>query len=541
MRMRLGTLLVALLLCGINHNKARADEAAGDTCPRPSNGSVVSPSPDLFSSGGVLRVAFNYLTSLDEASRTLFCFRTPDGVQSPTLHVKPGDTLDLTVRNQVPALPSGSPTEVISSPSNTCGAAVMTETSVNVHFHGVNASPTCGSDEVVHTLINSGQTFQYHVQFPADEPPGLYWYHPHVHGIAEAAALGGASGVIVVEGIERLRPDLAGLPERVLVVRDQTVADNPTPGGVVPSWDVSLNYVPIAYPDFKPAVIQMAGHGREFWRVANASADTILDLQLIYDGAVQPVNIVALDGVPTGSQDGSRRGRTVQVSHVLLPPAGRAEFIIPAPPPGTSNAVLQTVKVDTGPMGDNDPTRVLAKFSLDDPSAPAVRTILTAADQSSPQRFEGVEKMPVTSRRRLYFSEVLSDPNDPASPTKFFITVDGEKPMLFDPANPPAITTAKGNVEEWTIENRSQEAHVFHMHQIHFQLRQRNGIPVAPDERQFIDTVQVPYWSGEGPYPSISVRMDFRGMVVGDYVYHCHILGHEDNGMMATIRVLPPA
>jgi FtsP/CotA-like multicopper oxidase with cupredoxin domain len=50
----------------------------------------------------------------------------------------------------------------------------------------------------------------------------------------------------------------------------------------------------------------------------------------------------------------------------------------------------------------------------------------------------------------------------------------------------------------------------------------------------------VPFWKGKGhPYPSITVRMDFRGPDVGDFVYHCHILGHEDNGMMATIRVLP--
>ena len=118
---------------------------------------------------------------------------------------------------------------------------------------------------------------------------------------------------------------------------------------------MSLNHVPVAYPDFKPTVIRMAGHGREFWRVANASADTILDLQLVYGGAVQPLDIVALDGVPTGSQDGTRRGKGFRVSHILLSPAGRAEFVIPALPPGITNAVFQTVKADTGPGGDNGP------------------------------------------------------------------------------------------------------------------------------------------------------------------------------------------
>ena len=66
-----------------------------------------------------------------------------------------------------------------------------------------------------------------------------------------------------------------------------------------------------------------------------------------------------------------------------------------------------------------------------------------------------------------------------------------------------------------------------------------NGVPVPPSQQQFYDMFQVPYWSGTGPYPSIKVRMDFRGPDIGDFVYHCHILGHEDNGMMAIIRVLP--
>ena len=94
-------------------------------------------------------------------------------------------------------------------------------------------------------------------------------------------------------------------------------------------------------------------------------------------------------------------------------------------------------------------------------------------------------------------------------------------------------------MEDWTIQNRSQENHAFHMHQIHFLLLEQDGVPVSADRRQFLDMIQVPYWSGTGPYPSVKVRIDLRGMDIGDFVYHCHILGHEDAGMMATIRVLP--
>ena len=83
------------------------------------------------------------------------------------------------------------------------------------------------------------------------------------------------------------------------------------------------------------------------------------------------------------------------------------------------------------------------------------------------------------------------------------------------------------------------EVHEFHIHQIHFKLLAQDGRPVPAVQQQFMDTIQIPYWSGAGPYPSVTVRMDFRGPDTGDFVYHCHILGHEDSGMMAVIRVLP--
>ena len=82
------------------------------------------------------------------------------------------------------------------------------------------------------------------------------------------------------------------------------------------------------------------------------------------------------------------------------------------------------------------------------------------------------------------------------------------------------------------------ENHEFH---IHFKLLARNGTRLPQSEQQILDTVDLPFWSGQGSYPSITVRMDFRGPDVGDFVYHCHILDHEDWGMMAIIRVLPRA
>lgn len=304
-----------------------------------------------------------------------------------------------------------------------------------------------------------------------------------------------------------------------------------------------LNYVPISYvatpqPGFIPSIIKIRPGQKEFWRVANASADTILDLQLRYDGKAQPLTIVGFDGVPVGSQDGTTHGRTLTQTDVLLPPAARAEFIVSGPAASVHSATLQTLNIDTGPAGDNDPARAVAilQTSTGGPPLPVTETANGAATLA---RFAGLAAATPTAARTLYFSEVISDPSDPSSPTNFFITVDGATPTLFDPNNPPAITTTQGSVEDWTIQNRSAENHEFHMHQIHFLLLAVNGVPVPPSQQQFYDMYQVPYWSGTGAYPSVTVRMDFRGPDVGDFVYHCHILGHEDNGMMAIIRVLP--
>jgi len=512
-------------------------------CPRFPAGSVIAQPQDLFSTHGVLTVNFTYETTVDQYGNTLYCFVTDSGIESPTLHVRPGDRLVIQLKNNLPAPASSDAAAampgmtVSGKASSTCGAVTMTPSSVNIHYHGTNTPPTCHQDEVIRTMINSGETFQYDVQFPPDEPPGLYWYHPHIHGISEAAVLGGASGALIVEGIQNIVPEAAGLPEQTLIIRDNLVPGNPAPGGDIPSWDISLNYVPVPSPVYTPAVIRMKPGERQLWRVLNASADTIIDLQLVYDGAPQPLEVVALDGVPTGSQDGTSRGKRVWYSDILLAPAARAEFIVTGPAAAVQQATLMTLNVDTGPDGDNDPTRPIATIRVSGGAPEPPLSIPDTIESPHKQRFAGLERESPTAERRLYFSEVLSDPNDPDSPTNFYITVDGQTPTLFNSANPPAIATTQGAVEDWTIENRSLENHEFHIHQIHFLLLEQNGIPVNNPE--YLDTVQVPYWSGSGPYPSVKVRMDFRGNLVGDFVYHCHILGHEDNGMMAIIRVKP--
>jgi len=540
--------LVALTAIFLASNAAIA-RSTGNR-PRPNPGSEVTPPPDLYSSNGVLNVSLNYYAEVDDQGLNLFCFSTPDGLESPTLHANPGDTITITLTNTL----SKAPVEHVlpaSKASKICASNEMTDSSVNMHFHGLNTSPRCHSDEVIHTLVNSGQTFTYRIKIPANEPPGLYWYHPHVHGIASPTVQGGATGAIVVEGIENIQPAVQGLPQRVLLLRDQPIPFRPTQSSDTPFWDLSMNYVPVTYPKYTPAIIKMQTGKPEFWRVANASANSILDLQVKYDGKAQPLQIVALDGVPTGSQDGKRQGIIITRKDLFLPPASRGEFIIKAPESTVKTAEVITNYIDSGPSGDFLPARRVAVIQRSG-SAPKLVKVPVANAAPHRQRFEYLADLKPTAKRKLFFYEVFIEPGQPPKKKRikspdndrhmqFYITEDGHVNHIFDPNNPPDITTTKGAIEDWTIENRTDEMHIFHMHQIHFLLLEVNGVPVPKRQQQFYDTFPVDYWDDVSEtYPSIKVRMDFRGAVVGDFVYHCHILDHEDFGMMAIIRVLPP-
>ena len=150
-------------------------------------------------------------------------------------------------------------------------------------------------------------------------------------------------------------------------------------------------------------------------------------------------------------------------------------------------------------------------------------------------KFAGLRALAPTATRKLYFSEEFGGTN---GPIQFYVTVDGQKQQVFEPNEKPVITTKVGAVEDWTIENRALETHAFHIHQIHFQMLEVDGKPVPAED--FRDTIEIPYWSGTGPYHSVKVRMDFRDpTIAGTFVFHCHILLHEDLGMMHKILVEP--
>ena len=439
---------------------------------------------------------------------------------APTIRVSPGDTIDLTLGNGFPYH------------QNRINA-------VNIHFHGLTVSPNPPADETIMTLARVGEVLHYRVKIPPEQQPGLYWYHPHSHGESYREVTGGMSGAIVVEGIQRRIPALASMKERIIILRDVAIGANyvdadmpmqPQPGvsgGVVPRPRATNNGSPCRAEDGLQPTLNRLPHARigiepgerQFFRVLNASAARHFDLSI--DGS--PLQLVAVDGVALDAYPGTPAVRTVD--HVVIPPGGRAEFVVTGLDRPT---VLRSACYDSGPAGDANPALVLA--DLVDPRTifgPPASTEGTHAAATAPLRLAAVlpphqgavvAAFPTpAARRTITFTE---DANG------FYINR-----KAFEMAGPPAVVARAGTIEDWTIVNRTDEVHDFHIHQIHFAARRIDGAAVAQPVWQ--DTIVV------RPHGRVELLMDFRDPVIrGTFLYHCHILDHEDQGMMAKIRVI---
>ena len=562
---------LAVFMCSVWCIAAHAASPAREACPRPAAGSAVPEPEDLRSRDGVLKVDLAVRNSRQSDGSVRYCYVSPDGSQSPTLRLRPGDLLILHLKNELVEFAGTGPSTSAqhhhaghAKSADPCDSGVMSLISTNMHFHGMTVPALCHQDEVLKTSIQPDDpAFEYRFRVPQDEPPGLYWYHPHIHGFSKTQVIGGASGAIIVEGLEAAEHEVAGLPERVLVIRDQDLlhpdappaasepvvpkmfidrdgdsANNGTGFGK-PAKDLSVNFVPVPYPDYPPALILMRPGERQLWRVLNASAITYLNLAVLFKHTAQQLGVVAIDGVPL-NRNGNAGNAVMWSDHLGVPPGARVEFIVSAPPEGVP-ALLVTRTVDTGQGGENDPNRALASIMVK-PDAVEPRSTLSATPQTAAApTLPWLGDVAPVRVRKLYFSEKLQDPANPNSATEFYITVDGATPAAFDPASTtPDIVVKQGDVEDWIIENRSNELHAFHIHQIHFLLIGWSGTPV--NEPFLRDTVNVPYYNDRMlQYPSVRLRMDFRDPnTVGTFVYHCHLLEHEDGGMMGLIRVDAP-
>ncbi len=447
------------------------------------------------------------LHAVNENGRDAFAFN--GDTVAPVIRASPGDVLSITYVNDLPA----------KSPETCAVNPCMDMT--NLHFHGLSVSPDAPQDDVLTMLAKPGQVLHYFVEIPRDHPPGLFWYHTHPHGESYRQALDGMSGAIVIEGMERYAPEVERLRERVLVLRGRSIEHDPSAAELMHQVEIPakgcggeaerVEEIFTVNGAVRPR-IEIAPKERQFWRIVNASADRYLDLQL--DG--QTFKIVALDGMPLAYHE--PKGATRSTDHLLLAPAGRLEAIVTGQATGTHSA-LRTLCVNTGPVGDPNPEMVLADLvqpsSAHSSSYPATEQVHAIDDR--PPRYKPIDVEPLKKTAPDFIVNFTEDKNG------FYI--NGRK-FAMDAS--PMTTASVGTYQHWRIVNLTAELHPFHIHQVHFLAYTENGVPLP--HPAWLDTVNVPYGG------SVDVILDFTNPVIkGMAVFHCHLLNHEDKGMMAKI------
>ena len=436
----------------------------------------------LSSSGGRLDVALEAApTRLRVGGRTANAWTFNGTLPGPTLRLRPGDTLGVTLRNGL-------------------------RDATNLHVHGLHVSPQ-GNGDNPFVRIGPGETFGYRYAIPEGHPPGTYWYHPHHHGMAAEQVAAGLYGAIVIE-------DPGTVPvsrDRVLVVSDLALDATGNLAAVSPPERMMGREGALVLVNGQVVPQASAAPGeRERWRLVNACPSRFLRLRL--DG--QQVRLLARDG---------RRLRVPEeITEVDLAPGNRADLIVEA---RTGNAVLRTLPVDRGGMdgmmghmedGRSGTTEPLDLMSFN-VAGPPVQAMLPIPEGIG---LRDLRYETLAARRTLTFAMGMAGMMGGGMGA---FTINGRE---FDPDRLDE-TVRSGSVEEWTLVNSSPMDHPIHLHVWPMQVVQDASRNLS--EPTWQDVVIVP------AFGQVKVLIAFDGFS-GRTVFHCHILDHEDLGMMGTIE-----
>ena len=413
-------------------------------------------------------------------------------VPGPTWRVRPGDVIDVSFRNEL-----REPT--------------------NLHTHGLHVAPSGNSDDPF-LMIEPGESFSYRFELPADHPSGTFWYHPHHHGNSAAQVFGGLAGAIIVE--DEVDARLSGMTERLLVLSDPKI------GSTAKVLDASAAVkqqgrqgdVLLVDGQYRPTASALVGQ-TEHWRIVNASPSRYYVLSV--EGA-------SMQWIGSGQ---SRFTSPRSATAILLTPGQRAEVLVPLTGPGT--VTLRSSEYDRhmhmsmsgmgnmgGMVGTSATTTPLSVtgavtplFSVDvaEPPRSVVPPVVLPAEIT---RGEPVVGPPSTTRQLTFGSMSMGDGE---------FVIDGKS---YEQGRIDAAVRF-GTTEDWVITNGSMMDHPFHLHTWPFRVVARSD---GDPEPGWQDTVNVPMGQ------SVTIRIPFTGFA-GRTVYHCHILDHEDLGMMATIEV----
>ncbi|HEY4051944.1 MAG TPA: multicopper oxidase family protein [Acidobacteriaceae bacterium] len=391
----------------------------------------------------------------------------------------------------------------------------------NLHFHGLHVSPNAPGDDVLTMMAMPGESLHYTVVIPADQPPGLYWYHTHPHGESYQQDLDGMSGAIVIDGMDRYFPEIKKMKEKILILRDAELGHGDPSSSLLKSAVQLAPYGCGAATGEATRVftvngvvrpkIAIASGEKQFWRIVNASPDLYADLEVDSES----MTVVALDGMPLTYHDPKQH--TEELRHVLLAPAGRAEVIVEGPKRDRI-ASLRSLCVNTGADGDPNPSMVLA-----DLDTKAKESAPTHSVEAGP--YDKAVYKPLPNRMRDQLERSAPDFTVKFSEDKKGFYINDRK---FAPDDDPMTRVKVGTYAHWHVTNTTNEIHPFHIHQVHFLVYGRAGVPLRRPE--WMDTVNL------APNESLDLIMDFTDPIIrGVSVFHCHLLKHEDKGMMAKI------
>ncbi|MBI1817616.1 MAG: multicopper oxidase family protein [Deltaproteobacteria bacterium] len=370
----------------------------------------------------------------------------------------------------------------------------------NVHWHGLHIPPSVDDPFL---MVAPGETVDYEFVIP-NGSAGTYWYHPHVHGRVAQQLFAGLAGAVVVKGPMDYSRELRRAEEYTLVFKDITLAA----GGVAA-------HTPFDWMNGKEGELLLVNGAlqptlsprRSLLRLRLLNASNARYYRLSLEG--HDLHLIATDG--------GLLAAPVAVPELLLAPGERSEVLVQLQ--GVGEFRLLNLPYDRGTAMMGGMHRNAGRGTL-----ATTQTLLTisssgVARPTLPRRLCVVEALApgaASVRRRLVLSEGMM------MGTGFFI--NGK---TFDPSRTD-IAGRLGDVELWEIENRGRMDHPFHLHTYPFQVLSRNGVP-----EPFVawkDVVNVR--AGEIVRLAVALR-DF----VGRTVFHCHIVEHEDRGMMGVLAV----
>ncbi len=474
-----------------HHHGTGSVQPTPPATPAPRGVPLVDPETRR-SANGELRTTLRIHYTYKDVGGFRLYMRSYDGmIPGPTLRVRPGDTLRIRLVNDLPPNRDTTPMDLsIPHHFNT----------TNFHFHGSHVSPEGIADNVLR-VMEPGQTYDVEIPIPADHTRGTYWYHPHHHGGADVQMASGMVGAIIVEGDFAEVPEIANAVERTLVL-GQVVFDR---HGMIERFETVFPEGATRFLTVngqREPVIQMRPGEVQRWRLLHAGYQDDLFLDLEQHG----FTIIAFDGIALSAMRRTDR--------LLMAPGQRADILVRGGDPGTYR--LQAMPYD---QGYPSPTGLLAHLVV-----AGERMTMPFPTALPPGPLRTIDDAEITNRRELVFSARVPQTEAAAEFREFSFMIDGK---LFDHDRVDQRIIL-GAVEEWTIKNLHIHDHVFHIHTNPFQVTRINGQPTEPTWR---DTAVVPAMG------SLTFRSRFLDYT-GKFMLHCHMMNHEEMGMMQLVEVV---